>query len=432
MGMTLTEKILANHAGVTQTRAGDMVWVEADVLMTHDVCGPPTFDIFRKQFGAHARVWDSQKLVIFPDHYIFSKDPHAQRNIDILRRFAAEQKLPHYHDVGTPDYIGICHCALAEQGWTLPGTVIFGTDSHSCTAGAFGAFATGIGNTDAAFILGMGKLWVKVPPTIRFEIDGEIPDWIMAKDMILHIIGEIGVEGASYCAMEFAGTAVESLSIDERMTLCNMGIEAGAKNAIIKADSVTEKYLKSCTQRPYTILDNDHDACFKKVIRYDTKTFYPLVAKPHSPDNTARAQDMSAVVLNKAYIGSCTGGKLSDFIAAARILNDHRVSVETYIVPATEKIRSQLKQETVNGKSVWDIFEHAGARIGSPSCAACLGGPEDTFGRLMGKEICISTTNRNFPGRMGSKDSQVYLASPYTVAASAIRGVITDPREFLR
>lgn len=430
--MTMTEQVLAQHAGRKTVAPGDNIWVDVDILMTHDVCGPGTIGIFRKQFGPNAKVWDPEKVVIIPDHYIFTNDQHAHRNIDVLRAFVKEQGLPYYYDVGTDKYKGVCHIALPEEGHTRPGEVLFGTDSHTCTAGAFGEFATGIGNTDAALIMGIGKLWVKVPETMRFEFEGPLPPYLMAKDLILHIIGDIGVDGATYRAMEFAGDGVMSLSIEERMTLCNMVIEAGGKNGMIPVDAVTEKFVKSKTSKPYEPVTDNTGARFHSVRRYKSAAIEPTVAKPHSPDNRATARECHGIKLDRAYIGSCTGGKLNDFVAAARILKGHQVLTDTYIVPATTEVARGLATTTLNGETLLEIFQKAGAKIAQgASCAACLGGPSDTFGRLNKSEVCISTTNRNFPGRMGSKTAQVYLASPYTVAASAIRGTITDPREFL-
>jgi 3-isopropylmalate/(R)-2-methylmalate dehydratase large subunit len=432
VGMTMTEKVLARHAGRTSVAPGDNIWVDVDILMTHDVCGPGTIGIFRKQFGPAARVWDREKVVVIPDHYIFTNDQHACRNIDVLRSFVKEQDLPYYYDVGTDKYKGVCHIALPEEGHTRPGEVLFGTDSHTCTAGAFGEFATGIGNTDAALIMGIGKLWVKVPETMRFEFDGPLPPYLMAKDLILHIIGDIGVDGATYRAMEFAGDGVMSLSIEERMTLCNMVIEAGGKNGMIPVDAVTEDFVRSKTAKPYEPVADDPDARFHSARRYKSAAIEPTVAKPHSPDNRATARECHGIKLDRAYIGSCTGGKLNDFVAAATILKGHQVLTDTYIVPATTEVAKGLANTRLDGQTLVEIFRQAGAKISQgASCAACLGGPSDTFGRLNKSEVCISTTNRNFPGRMGSKTAQVYLASPYTVAASAIRGEVTDPREFL-
>ena len=430
--MTMTEQVLARHAGRKTVAPGDNIWVDVDILMTHDVCGPGTIGIFRKQFGPTAKVWDPEKVVIIPDHYIFTNDQHAHRNIDVLRAFVKEQGLPYYYDVGTDKYKGVCHIALPEEGHTRPGEVLFGTDSHTCTAGAFGEFATGIGNTDAALIMGIGKLWVKVPETMRFEFEGPLPPYLMAKDLILHIIGDIGVDGATYRAMEFAGDGVMSLSIEERMTLCNMVIEAGGKNGVIPVDAVTEQFVKSKTAKPYEPVTDNRGARFHSVRRYKSAAIEPTVAKPHSPDNRATARECHGIRLDRAYIGSCTGGKLNDFVAAAQILKGRQVKADTYIVPATTEVARGLATTKLNGETLLEIFQRAGAKIAQgASCAACLGGPSDTFGRLNKSEVCISTTNRNFPGRMGSKTAQVYLASPYTVAASAVTGTITDPREFL-
>ncbi|MCA9482278.1 MAG: 3-isopropylmalate dehydratase large subunit [Nitrospina sp.] len=431
MAMTITEKILARHAGKTSARPGDNIWVDVDVLMTHDVCGPGAISIFKKHFGQNAKVWDREKLVIIPDHYIFTEDPHALRNVDILRDFVKEQDLPYYYDPGTDDYKGVCHVALAQEGHNRPGEVLFGTDSHTCTSGAFGMFSTGIGNTDAAFIMGTGKLWVKVPETMRFEFHGTFPPYIMAKDILLQVIGDIGCDGATYRTMEWAGDAVMQFSMEERMTLCNMAIEAGGKNSVIEADAVTEDYVKARTDKSYIIEHSDADANYFYRRSYEADKMEPVVAKPHSPDNRALARECHDVKLDRSYIGSCTGGKLTDFIAAAEILKGEKVKIDTYIVPATREVEHGIREYTIDGKTLQTIFEEAGCHIGEPSCAACLGGPKDTFGRTHGTEVVISTTNRNFPGRMGSKQSAVYLASPYTAAASALTGHVTDPREVM-
>jgi len=431
MGLTITEKILAAHAGKDKVTPGETVWVNVDVLMTHDVCGPGTISIFKEQFGENAKVFDREKVVIIPDHYIFTSDKHANRNIDILREFVSEQNLPYYYDVGTENYKGVCHLALAQEGHNRPGEVLFGTDSHTCTSGAFGMFSTGIGNTDAAFILGTGKLWVKVPESMQFEFTGKFPDYIMAKDVILQVIGDIGVDGATYRTMEWTGDAIMNFSMEERMTLCNMAIEGGGKNAVIEADEVTLKYVKERTNKPYNIYRSDHDANYYFKKTYDASTMEPIVAKPHSPDNKALVRECSDVKIDRSYIGSCTGGKYTDFLAAANILDGKKVAVNTFIVPATTEVYKDLEDKTLNGKTLLNIFKDAGCEIGDASCAACLGGPKDTFGRTHGTEVVVSTTNRNFPGRMGSKQSEVYLASPYTAAASALTGRITDPREML-
>lgn len=432
MGMTLTEKILAKAAGRPQVEPGDTIWVTIDVLMTHDVCGPPTIGIFHEQFGKTARVWDREKVVIIPDHYIFTQDEKARRNVDTLRQFASEQRLPYYYDVGTERYKGVCHIALAEEGHTRPGEVLLGTDSHTCTAGAFGEFATGVGNTEAAFVMGTGRLWLRVPPTLRFIFDGTLPPYLMAKDLILHVIGTIGVDGGTYRALEFDGEGVYSLSMEERMTLVNMTIEAGGKNGLINPDEVTIASVKAKSVKPFVPLRRDENATWLKEYRFDCATLEPAVAKPSSPDNRATAREVARTKLDRAYLGSCTGGKITDFIAAARILHRQQVKVDTFVVPATTEIAKGLETTTVNGQTLKAIFEAAGCTLGPPSCGACLGGPLDTFGRLNEPMVCISSTSRNFPGRMGHNQAQVYLASPFTVAASAVRGEITDPREFLQ
>jgi 3-isopropylmalate/(R)-2-methylmalate dehydratase large subunit len=431
MGMTITEKILAKSAGKNQVTPGENVWLNVDVLMTHDVCGPPTIAIWKKEFGEKAKVWDKKKLVIFPDHYIFTKNAQANRNVDLLRQFANEYALPNYYDVGTERYKGVCHIALAEEGYNVPGTVLFGTDSHTCTSGAFGMFATGVGNTDAAFILGTGKIWEKIPASMKFTFNGIMPEYLTAKDLILQILGDITTDGATYRAMEFDGDTVTGLSMYERMTLTNMAIEAGGMNGIIAADDVTTEYLKDKVSGNFDIVKSDSDAHYYKKYLYDVSKLEPLVAKPHSPDNRATVRSVQNTKLTKCYIGSCTGGKITDFLFAAKILLGNKVSIPTFIVPASTSVAKQLEVETISGISLKDIFSNAGCEIAASSCAACLGGPSDTVGRSTDGDVVISTTNRNFPGRMGSKKSEVYLASPLTVAASAIRGVITDPRDFV-
>ena len=428
--MTITEKILARESGAKLISPGDNIWVNCGILLTHDVCGPGTIGIFQREFGKDAKVFDPEKIVILPDHYIYTEDVKAHRNVDTLRTFVKEQHLPYFYDPGTASYCGVCHVALPELGHVRPGETIFGTDSHTCTHGALGAFATGIGNTDAGFIMGTGKLLIKVPQTIRFVLDGEMPSYLSAKDLILHIIGDIGVDGATYCAMEFTGSAIESLSIEERCTVCNMAVEAGAKNGIIAPDLKTLAYVKARTRKPFEPLYSDPDAKVAAEYRYDVSTLEPVVARPHLPDNKALARACRDVKVDQVYIGSCTGGKLEDFVMAAKIMKGRKVAIRTLIVPATRQVEKGLAETKIGGQSLRAIFEAAGVEpIAPPSCAACLGGPIDTFGRTHGKEVVVSTTNRNFIGRMGSKDSQIYLASPYTAAATALTGHITDPRD---
>ncbi len=455
--MTLTEKILARGAGKSRVAAGENVWVNADILLTHDVCGPGSIGVFKREFGEQAKVWDPKKIVIIPDHYIFTADRLSNRNVDILRDFAKEQQLPYFYDViDDPQgswkfdasrgqlqrqygshYQGVCHAALPRLGHARPGEILFGTDSHTCMAGAFGEFASGIGNTDAGFILGTGKLLVKVPETMRFYLEGKIPPGVMAKDVILWVIGDIGFDGATYRAMQWEGPGASALDIDDRMTITNMAIEAGAKNGIFPADEKTFAYVDeriglNGTRSDYqpVEVDKDQKFIFDKV--YDLSTLEPTVAMHPNPGNRALAKELEKVSLDRAYIGSCTGGKTSDFVAFAEVVRGKKVRIETYGVPATSDVVAELKNTKWEDQSVWEVLVDAGVRMTeNASCAACLGGPSDTFGRLNAPLTCISATNRNFPGRMGSKESKVYLASPYTVAASALTGHVTDPREFL-
>jgi 3-isopropylmalate/(R)-2-methylmalate dehydratase large subunit len=455
--MTLTEKLLARASGKSHVQPGDNVWVNVDVLMTHDVCGPGTIGVFKREFGKDAKVWDRNKVVIIPDHYIFTADSMSNRNVDILRDFVHEQDIPYFYDViddpnghwkfdssqgplkkqHGKNYTGVCHTTLPWKGHLRPGEVLFGTDSHTCMAGAFNQFATGIGNTDAGFILGTGKLLIKVPQSMRFFLEGALPHGVMAKDVILHVIGDIGFDGATYRAMQWEGPGVHSLTIDDRMTIANMAIEAGGKNGIFPCDQqtidyVNERTAENGTRSDFTPVDIDADQSFVYDKTFDLSNLEPTVACHPDPGNRKLAREMSNVSLDRAYIGSCTGGKTSDFLAFAEIVKGRTVKIDTYGVPATTKVVEELKTTRWNGQTVWEVLESAGVRMTeNASCAACLGGPVDSFGRLNTPMKCISATNRNFPGRMGNKESQVYLASPYTVAASALTGKITDPREYL-
>ncbi|XP_045808195.1 3-isopropylmalate dehydratase large subunit, chloroplastic-like isoform X3 [Trifolium pratense] len=398
--MTATEKMLARASEKCEVKPGQNAWVNVDVLMINDITCPGVSGIFKKEFGNIAKVWDREKIVVIPDHYIFTNDERAHRNVDIARDFCMEQDIKYFYDIQdrsnfrvNPDYKGVCHVALAQEGHCRPGEVLLGTDSHTTSAGAFGQFATGIGNTDAAFILGTGKILLKVPPTLRFVLDGEMPNYLLAKDLILNIIGEISMSGATYKTMEFVGTTIESLSMEERMTLCNMVVEAGGKNGIVAADRITFKYLEDKTSTPYEPIFSDEKARFQAQYRFDVSKMEPLVAKGNT------------------------------------------VKVPTFLVPATQKVWMDIYTLEVpgsGGKTCSKIFEEAGCDPpASPSCAACMGGPRDTYGRLNEPKVCVSTTNRNFPGRMGHIEGQVYLASPYTAAASALTGFVTDPRKFL-
>lgn len=455
--MTLTEKILARAAGKARVQAGENVWVNADVLMTHDVCGPGTIGVFKREFGANAKVWDRTRVVIIPDHYIFTADSNSNRNVNVLRDFVREQGIEYFYDViedpnGTwkfdptrgqlarqygSHYAGVCHSALPQKGHTRPGEVLFGTDSHTCTAGAFNEFATGIGNTDAGFVLGTGKLLLKVPETMHFRLEGRLQPGVMAKDIILHIIGEIGFDGATYRAMQFDGSGVAGLSMDDRMTIANMAIEAGGKNGIFPFDARTAEYVDhrtrlNGTRQHYDPVEADVEQRFVYELVVDLGRLEPTVACHPDPGQRKPAKELEGLKLDRAYIGSCTGGKTSDFVEFARVVRGRQVAIDTFGVPATPEIVHDLQTTRWGNQTIWEILRASGVQMTeNAGCAACLGGPVDTFGRMNTPLKCISATNRNFPGRMGHKESQVFLASPATVAASALTGKITDPRAFL-
>jgi 3-isopropylmalate/(R)-2-methylmalate dehydratase large subunit len=455
--MTLTEKILARAADKRKVKAGDNVWVNTDVLMTHDVCGPGTIGVFKREFGAQAKVWDRHKVVIMPDHYIFTTDSLSNRNVDILREFVREQDLPYFYDViddmnGTwkfdagkgmlrrqygSHYAGVCHTALPQKGHTRPGEILFGTDSHTCMAGAFNEFATGIGNTDAGFVMGTGKLLLKVPETMHFRLEGQLQAGVMAKDIILHCIGEIGFDGATYRAMQFDGPGIEHLTMDDRMTIANMAIEAGGKNGIFEFDDQTRAAVDwrcklNGTKATYEPVERDRKESFVYELTVDLSALEPTVACHPNPGQRKLAKELTGTKLDRAYVGSCTGGKTSDFVEFARVLRGRKVVIDTFGVPATPEIVHDLQTARWGDKTIWQILTEAGVQMTeNAGCAACLGGPVDTFGRMNAPLKCISATNRNFPGRMGHKESQIFLASPATVAASALTGHITDPREYL-
>ena len=449
---------MARASGKSNLIAGENVWVKVDTLMTHDVCGPGTIGVFKREFGEDAKVWDKKKIVIIPDHYIFTSDSLSNRNVDILRAFSKEQGLPYFYDVIDDEngnwqfdssqgllkrqygsrYAGVCHAALPQKGHLRPGEILFGTDSHTCMAGAFNQFATGIGNTDAGFVMGTGKLLIKVPETMHFKLEGKLQPGVMAKDIILHVIGEIGFDGATYRAMQFDGQGATELSMDDRMTVANMAIEAGGKNGIFEYDEKTKSLVEertslNGTKSEYEPVERDDNESFIYDSTVDLSQLEPTVACHPDPGNRKLAREMTDMKLDRAYIGSCTGGKTSDFIAFAEIVKGQEVRIDTFGVPATPEIVNDLQTTEWDGKSVWNILSDAGVRMTqNAGCSACLGGPVDTFGRMNeGGMKCISATNRNFPGRMGSKESQVYLASPATVAASALAGHVADPRDYL-
>nr|WP_314417519.1 aconitase/3-isopropylmalate dehydratase large subunit family protein [uncultured Erwinia sp.] len=432
MGQTISQKILARASGRESVTPGEIVWAKVDILMSHDPCMPGVASVFKKEFGEQAKIWDPQRLILIPDHFVYSADPQANQNIRVMREFAREQGVKYFYDIGTPAYKGVCHIGLAEGGHTRPGEVLLGTDSHTVTAGAFGCFAIGLGITDAAYALGTGEIPLKVPTTIRVNYRGEQPKQVQAKDLILALLRELTVEGATYEAIEFAGPVIDAMSVEERMTMCNMVVECGAKNGIMVPNQATLDYLAARTTVPFDVVEADADAVYSRVVDIDVSGMQPLVAKPHSPDNVVPIESLRQVEISQAYIGSCTGGKLADFVAAARILQGRKVTIPTFAVPATKEVFHQLIVTRIADQSVYEILTAAGVNLSSePGCAACCGGPADTFGRINQPMSVISTTNRNFVGRMGHKRANIYLASPYAVAAAAVRGAITNPVEFL-
>jgi 3-isopropylmalate/(R)-2-methylmalate dehydratase large subunit len=420
MAMTLTEKILARAAGKKKVVPGELVDAKIDIVMCHDVTTPPAISMLREK--GIDKVFDPEKIVVTPDHFQPAKDIKSAELHKRLHDWAVRHKIKHYYKLGRA---GVCHALLPEQGHIRPGEVIVGSDSHTCTYGAFGAFSTGIGSTDAAAAIATGQLWFKVPASMKFVLNGSLGPGVYSKDVILAVIARIGVDGALYRAMEFVGPALAEMSMEARMTITNMAIEAGAKNGIIGFDDVTKQYLdehlkeKTC----YNVYDSDGDAEYIATEEFDCSVLEPMVALPHLPSGGVPVGECAGMEMDQAYIGSCTNGRIEDFRIAAKILDGRQVAVRTLIVPATPEIWKQAKDE-----GLFDIFYDAGCVIAAPTCGACLGG---FMGVLAAGEKCISTTNRNFVGRMGHPKSEVYLASPATAAASAITGRITDPRKYL-
>ena len=418
--MTITEKIFACHSGRDKVSPGEIVDAKLDVVLANDVTAP----IAIQQMGEMGAedVFDHQKVCLVMDHFAPCATEASAVACKKVRDFVKEKKLPHFYDVGR---MGIEHALLPEQGHVLPGMLIIGGDSHTCTYGALGAFSTGMGSTDIAAGMAMGELWFKVPESIRFEFVGELPEYITGKDLILHTIGLIGVSGALYQAMEFTGKAIESLDMDGRFTMCNMAIEAGAKNGIIAADARTMAYLKAHNRRglPYRVFESDADASYAGAYTIDVSGLSPQVAFPHLPGNVKPVEDGRNTAVDQVVIGSCTNGRINDLRAAAAVLRGKKVHpyVRTIVIPATREIYLQAEAE-----GLIDVFLEAGAAVSTPTCGPCFGGH---MGLLAPGERAVSTTNRNFIGRMGSPDAEIYLASPYVAAASAVAGHLADPRE---
>ncbi len=431
MGQTISQKILARASGRETVTPGEIVWAKVDVLMSHDPCTPGVASVFKKEFGEQAKIWDAERFILIPDHFVYSADPQANHNIRVMREFAREQNIKYFYDVGTPQYKGVCHIGLAEGGHARPGEVLLGTDSHTVTAGAFGCFAVGLGITDAAYALGTGEIPLKVPTTLRANYHGVLPAHVQAKDLILALLAELTVEGATYETIEFGGSVIDALSVDERMTMCNMVVECGGKNGIMVPNEATLAWLAERTDIPFSVVTADAGADYSRVVEFDVTAMQPLLAKPHSPDNVVSIDTLKNVGISQAYIGSCTGGKLADFVAAAQVMKGRKVSIPTFAVPATKEVFHHLITTQIAGQSVYQILTDAGVQLSSEAgCAACCGGPADTFGRVHQPISVISTTNRNFVGRMGHKRATIYLASPYAVAAAAVTGMITNPVVF--
>ena len=415
--MNIIEKILARASGKDEVAPGEVVEAGIDVAMVPDVTGPLTIESFRN-IGAE-KVWDDQRIVIVLDHIVPASSVKAAELHAMLRKFAKEQKIENFYDIGQG---GICHQVMPEKGHVRPGELIVGADSHTCTHGAFGAFATGIGSTEMAAVFVTGTLWFKVPEVIKVDVSGKFQDFVTAKDLILHVIGQIGVDGAIYDGIEFAGPTIRNMSIDGRMTVCNMVVEAGAKTGIVEPDETTLVYVRSRTNKPFKPVKSDPDATYKKVLDVDVTDMVPQVSCPHSVDNVKPVTEVNEAEINQAFVGSCTNGRLEDLRLAARIMKGRKVKkgVRMLVAPASQEVYLQaLKEDLIT------TFVEAGAYICNPTCGACFGGH---LGLLAPEEVCISSSNRNFIGRMGSPKAYVYLASPATVAASAVTGKITNPR----
>ena len=418
MGMTLTQKILAAHAGLDHVNPGQLIRAKLDIVLGNDITTPVAINEFTK--NGFDTVFDKDKIAIVLDHFVPNKDIKAAQQSKQCREFACEHCVSHFYDVGK---MGIEHALLPEQGVVTAGDCIIGADSHTCTYGALGAFSTGVGSTDMAAGMATGEAWFKVPSAIRFQLTGKLPANCSGKDVILTIIGKIGVDGALYKSMEFTGPGVASLSMDDRLCICNMAIEAGAKNGIFPVDDVTLAYLEGRSERKPRIFEADSDAVYEQTIEIDLSSIVPTVACPHLPENTHPAAELGHIKIDQVVIGSCTNGRMEDMEAAYKTLNGNTVApgVRCIIIPATMQIYKECVQ-----RGYVTAFIDAGAVVSTPTCGPCLGG---YMGILAAGERCIATTNRNFVGRMGHVDSEVYLASPATAAASALTGYITAPKE---
>ncbi len=418
MAMTMTQKILAAHAGLEEVTAGQLILADLDGVLGNDITTPVAIQEFEK--AGFDSVYNKEKINVVLDHFVPNKDIKAAKQSKTCRDFCHKHSIKNFFDVGK---MGIEHALLPEQGIVTAGDCIIGADSHTCTYGALGAFSTGVGSTDMAAGMATGKAWFKVPEAIQVVLKGKLSPFVSGKDVILHLIGLIGVDGALYRSLEFCGEGISSLSMDDRLCICNMAIEAGAKNGIFPVDDITIQYMKGRSQRPWKVYEADDDASYVKMIEIDLSSLEPTVSYPHLPENTHLAKEGKNIKIDQVVIGSCTNGRLEDMEAAYQILHGKKVApdVRVIIIPATMAIYKECLR-----RGYTESFIDAGCVVSTPTCGPCLGG---YMGILAENERCVSTTNRNFVGRMGDISSEVYLASPYTAAASALTGYITDPRE---
>ena len=416
MGMTMTQKILAAHAGLDHVAAGQLINARLDMVLANDITGPVSINEFDK--AGFDSVFDRSRVSLVMDHFTPNKDIKSAEQCKKCRTFARRFDLENFYDVGE---MGIEHALLPEKGLVCAGEAIIGADSHTCTYGALGAFSTGVGSTDLAAGMATGEAWFKVPPAIRFNLTGQLSEFVSGKDVILHIIGQIGVDGALYKSMEFTGPGVASLSMEDRLCICNMAIEAGGKNGIFPVDDITKEYMKDRVSRPYTVYEADADAEYEQTYEINLSEIRPTVSFPHLPENTRTIDEVGDIPIDQVVIGSCTNGRLSDMKAAAEILKGRHVAkgVRAIIIPATQ----QVYKNSIHAGYI-DTFLDAGCIVSTPTCGPCLGGH---MGILAAGERCVATTNRNFVGRMGDTTSEVYLASPAVAAASAVAGKISGP-----
>ncbi len=418
MGMTITEKILAAHSGMDSVKPGDLLQAKVDLALANDITAPLAIQVF-EEIGRD-EVYDKEKIALVPDHFVPNKDIPSAAQAKIMRDFARKYSIKNYFEVGE---MGIEHVILPEKGLVIPGDLVIGADSHTCTYGALGAFSTGVGSTDLGVIMATGEVWLKVPPTIKVVFEGKLQPWVGGKDLIINLIGLLGVEGANYRSLEFTGPAVKDLSMDNRLTMSNMAIECGAKNGIFEADEITMEYVKSRTDREPVVYKADPDAVYEREIVIDVSEISPQVAWPHSPDNVKPVSESGDVILDQVFIGSCTNGRLEDLTQAAEILKGRKKAdgLRLIVIPGSPLIYKQAIQQ-----GIIETFIDAGATIGPPTCGPCLGGH---MGILTKGEKCASTSNRNFLGRMGDIESEVYLVGPAIAAASAVLGRIGSPDE---